>query len=81
MNTTITPSQRYYENRYSPIRKSLAYSPPRRDGFPYKETPGMTSNDMPLKNNNTIYQNFVETHQAKQSFPPQSNMCAREQQK
>jgi hypothetical protein len=54
-NTTITPSNRYYNERHSPIRKSIAYSPPRRDGFPYKETPGMTSNEMPLKNNNVLY--------------------------
>jgi len=54
-NSTITPSNRYYDERCSPIRKSIAYSPPRKDGYPYKETPGQSSQEMPLKNNNTLY--------------------------
>lgn len=49
---TIGTSTRYYDERQSSIRKSMAYSPPRKDGFAYKETPGQTSSDMPLKNNN-----------------------------
>ena len=40
VDNTIGQSNRYYEQRESPIRKSLAYSPPRRDGFEYKEIPG-----------------------------------------
>jgi len=34
-NKTLTTSNRYYDDRKAPIRKSLAYSPPRKDGFPY----------------------------------------------
>ena len=76
------PTTRYYENRHSPIRKSLNYqSPPRKDGFQYKETPGQTSVDMPLKNNNKIYDSFVSQTQQKQQFPTPLPTSAQEQQR
>jgi len=51
----ILPSTRYYRGRQSPIRKSIAYCPPRRDGYSFKETPGQSSNDFTLHNNNEVY--------------------------
>jgi hypothetical protein len=57
-DNTILPSQTssttYYRGRQSQIRKSIAYSPPRKD-FLYKETPGQSSTDFVLHNNNEKY--------------------------
>jgi Ca2+-binding EF-hand superfamily protein len=50
------------------MRKSIAYSPPRRDGFPYQETTGQTSSDFNLHNNNSIYQAHVQATQKEQNF-------------
>ena len=58
-NNIIKPVTSYYEDRHPQIRKSIAYSPPRRDGFPFKETPGQSSENFPLHNHNKIYNAFV----------------------
>jgi len=55
----LLPSSRYYQGRSPPQRKSIAYSPPRRDGFQYKETPGQSSADFNLHNNNPVYAQHV----------------------
>lgn len=57
-NNTIGPVTKYYEGRESPIRKSIAYSPPRQ--VEYLEVPGQPSQDFALYNNNPLYQSHAE---------------------
>lgn len=64
----MLPASRYYQGRQSPVRKSIAYSPPRRDGFPFTEVPGQSSNDFNLFNNNDKFQQHANKTQAQQSF-------------
>jgi hypothetical protein len=71
-DNTLLPSTRYYQNRTSPQRKSIAYSPPRRDGFPFKETTNQSSADFSLHNNNEAFEKHVRATQQEQSFARQS---------
>ena len=57
-------SSSYHADRSSPIRKSMAYTAPKRD-FGYTETPGLTTNGLSMGNKPELYQEHI---QKKQTF-------------